>query len=154
MNLKFPKTYETVASPRGTDARLDMMMGLVDPAETLQRIYDSTPIEAIEYLYGDTPAVRKLKKAWKTITALSATEWADLPLTLNPCQVAMLLSVSPEKVRNWIRSGELVASDLGNGRSQFMIRKDDLDDFIKKRQSAKPEPRKRKKQNGRTDDRY
>ncbi len=61
---KIPKTYKTVAALQGTDALLDTMMGLIDPIETLQRIYDSTPIEAIEFLYGDTPAVTKLKKAW------------------------------------------------------------------------------------------
>ena len=50
-----PKTYETISARRGTDAFLDSMMGLVDPIQTLQRIYDSTPIEAIEYLYGAHP---------------------------------------------------------------------------------------------------
>lgn len=138
---------------QGTDAFMDTMMGLTDPIETLQRIYDSTPIEAIEYLYGDTPAVRKLKKAWRFITELSAKDWDDLPLTLNPCQVAMLLNVSPEKVRGWIKRGELKASDLGNGRSQFVIRKDHLAAFMEKRQPGELRSRRSRRQK-RTHDRY
>ena len=148
---KIPKTYETVAALQGTDALLDAMMGLVDPIETLQRIYESTPIEAIEYLYGDTPAVKRIKKALST--KLTAKEWADLPVTLDPVQAAMVLKASPESVRDWIRSGELKASDLGSGRSKFVIRKDDLKEFMDKRQPDKPQPRKPRRQK-RSDDRY
>ncbi len=47
-------------------------------------------------------------------------------------EIADELSVNPETVRVWIRSGELVAYSIGKG---YRISRADLDDFIKRRRT-------------------
>ncbi len=47
-------------------------------------------------------------------------------------EVANELGVNPETVRVWIRTGELVALDIGRG---YRISRDDLDDFIRRRRT-------------------
>ena len=132
----------------------EMMFG-VTFLDFMDRLVNSSPAEAIDFLYGDTHDVQKIKKALRSVSDLSAKDWAELPLTLNPRQAATLLAVSPEKVRGWIKRGELKASDLGNGRSQFVIGKEDLEDFMKSRQPSKPDPQPRRwKRKGRAGDRY
>ena len=46
--------------------------------------------------------------------------------------IAEELSVNPETVRVWIRSGELVAYSIGKG---YRISRIDLDDFIRRRRT-------------------
>lgn len=46
--------------------------------------------------------------------------------------IAEELSVNPETVRVWIRSGELVAYNIGKG---YRISRTDLDDFIRRRRT-------------------
>ncbi len=46
--------------------------------------------------------------------------------------IAEELSVNPETVRVWIRSGELVAYSIGKG---YRISRTDLDDFIRRRRT-------------------
>jgi len=50
--------------------------------------------------------------------------------------IATLLRVHAETVRGWIRSGELVAIDLG-GRAGYRISQAALDEFLKKRQGVR-----------------
>ena len=50
--------------------------------------------------------------------------------------IAKILAVHPETVRNWIKSGELAAIDLG-GRAGYRISQSGLDDFLRKRQGAR-----------------
>ena len=50
-------------------------------------------------------------------------------------EVARRLTVHPETVRNWIKSRELVAIDLG-GRAGYRISEADLADFLQKRRGA------------------
>jgi len=57
--------------------------------------------------------------------------------TLTVDEIAEELSVNPETVRTWIRSGELKAMDLGGG---YRINRVDLNDFLERRKR----PRKRK----------
>jgi excisionase family DNA binding protein len=64
----------------------------------------------------------------------------DAPTYTVP-QLARLLRVSPGKVRTWIRSGTLAASNVGTTRPRFVVTKDALDAFLKARQ---PEPPKRR----------
>ncbi len=78
---------------------------------------------------------------------MSTTSWT-------PPQLAKLLHVSPEKVRNWIKTGQLgavnVASDLCR-RPSFVILEHHLAEFEQKRsskQTPKPKRRKRTKQKG------
>jgi excisionase family DNA binding protein len=47
-------------------------------------------------------------------------------------EIADELSVNPETVRVWIRSGELVAYSIGKG---YRISRVDLDDFIRRRRT-------------------
>jgi hypothetical protein len=54
---------------------------------------------------------------------------------LQPADVAAILAVSPKKVRLWIRTGALKASNLNdNRRPRWIIRRDDLDEFVQARQ--------------------
>ena len=48
-------------------------------------------------------------------------------------QVARELKVNPETVRGWIRSGELVAIDLGG----YRIARSDLNDFLERRKKPR-----------------
>jgi len=48
-------------------------------------------------------------------------------------QVANNLKVNPETVRGWIRSGELVAIDLGG----YRIAPSDLHDFLERRKKPR-----------------
>lgn len=57
---------------------------------------------------------------------------SEEPLTVD--EVAKLLRVSIETVRNWIRSGELVALDMGN---KYRIYPSDLEDFKERRRTKK-----------------
>jgi excisionase family DNA binding protein len=50
--------------------------------------------------------------------------------------VAKLLTVHPDTVRNWIKSGELAAIDLG-GRAGYRISEVDLNAFLQKRRGAR-----------------
>ena len=47
-------------------------------------------------------------------------------------QVAKRLGVHKRTVLNWIRSGELVAFDLGKG---YKVGRSDLDDFMRRRRT-------------------
>ncbi len=47
-------------------------------------------------------------------------------------EVATQLSVHPETVRNWIKSGQLAAINLG-GAAGYRISESDLADFLQKR---------------------
>ena len=51
-------------------------------------------------------------------------------------RVAEILGVHPETVRNWIKSGELPAIDLG-GRAGYRISQRDLDAFLDKRRGTR-----------------
>jgi hypothetical protein len=70
---------------------------------------------------------------------------------LTPPKVATRLGVSADKVRAWIRKGELCATNVameGSGRPRFGISEEDLAAFQARRQPAKPPPkppRRRKK---------
>jgi excisionase family DNA binding protein len=54
------------------------------------------------------------------------------PLTVE--EVAAELRVHPETVRNWIRTGELDALDIGR---EYRIYRADLDAFIQRRKTAR-----------------
>ena len=62
---------------------------------------------------------------------------APRPAFSTPPEVAALLRIRTDKVRTWIRSGELVASDVSErvgGRPRYRIARDDLEDFLQRRQ--------------------
>ena len=50
-------------------------------------------------------------------------------------QVAERMSVDEKTVRSWIQRGELRAINIGRIRPEYRIRPDDLDDFIRDRQT-------------------
>jgi len=66
--------------------------------------------------------------------------------TLTPPQVARELKRSVDTVRGWIRSGELKASNVAKPgkRTRYIVKRDDLDSFLAKRQPDKPIAKKRK----------
>jgi len=53
---------------------------------------------------------------------------------LTVAQVADRMQVHPETVRSWIRTGELVAIDIGN---EYRISEDDFNDFLQRRKTKK-----------------
>lgn len=59
---------------------------------------------------------------------------------LQPADIATILAVSPKKVHKWIRTGAMKASNLNDNptRPRWIIRREDLDTFVKSRQ---PEPK-------------
>lgn len=66
---------------------------------------------------------------------------------VTPTDLAKLLRVSPEKVRRWIRRGELKAVDLGIGssRSCYRVKQEWLDEFLEARSVQPPAPRVRRR---------
>jgi hypothetical protein len=73
---------------------------------------------------------------------LAASQREPLPTITTPPQVAKQLGADPATVINWIRSGQLKASNLASGsRPRFVIQAADLDAFLRSRQ---PDLRQRK----------
>lgn len=71
---------------------------------------------------------------------------AEKPDALNAAQVAKTLAVRKQKVLDWIRSGELRASNVGSGyQPRWRITRADLDVFLAGRNPT-PRPSKRKRQ--------
>jgi hypothetical protein len=72
-----------------------------------------------------------------------------------PRELARLLRVSPDRVRAWIRRGELRAcntADVHCGRPRFVVLPDQLADFLRGRQTAPPPaPAKRRKRTSKVD---
>ena len=69
--------------------------------------------------------------------------------TMTPPKLAKLWGVTPEKVINWIRSGELPAFNAAEnpaGRPRYRISREDMETFkarrsvAKRRQIPKPRP--------------
>ena len=72
---------------------------------------------------------------------------------LTPPQVAKQLGVSPDKVRGWIRKGELHATDVAagsGGRRRNRISEEDLAKFLKDRQNVNDRRRSRRGERRRT----
>ena len=70
--------------------------------------------------------------------------------SLTPPQLAKRLGVSPEKVRGWIKSGQLVATDVSKspvGSPRYRISEDNIREFKKRRKAGTPtvSPRIRRK---------
>ena len=63
---------------------------------------------------------------------------------LTPPQCARLLKVDPHTVASWIKSGELIASDLarkGSRRPRWRVARCDLELFLASRRPTPPPPR-------------
>jgi hypothetical protein len=78
---------------------------------------------------------------------------ADIPLTpprgLTPREVGRLLRVSPDRIRQWIVSGELLALNMARhrcGKPRFVVMPEHLAEFTRRRRvSPPPRPAKRRK---------
>jgi excisionase family DNA binding protein len=57
---------------------------------------------------------------------------SDDQVLLSVDQVAKRLGVHKKTVLNWIRSGELIAFDIGKG---YKVSKNDLDNFMQRRRT-------------------
>lgn len=63
---------------------------------------------------------------------------------LTPPQIAKELHIRDSKVAVWIARGELVAVNVAerpNSRPRWRVKRQDLDDFLQRRQSQTPPPR-------------
>ena len=73
----------------------------------------------------------------RTPTTVAPTAW------LSPPAVARELAIRESKVSGWIHSGELTAVNVAEhsgGRPRWRIRREDLEAFLLRRQSAGPAP--------------
>ena len=78
-----------------------------------------------------------------------STEIAELTTGLTVKQLAMRYRVSPDKIRNWIRRGELRALNVASrlcGRPRFVITADAHADFERGRHAATPDAPKPRRQ--------
>lgn len=108
-------------------------------AEGYYELSLALPIEAEKYCVS---AYAQFHRCLEALDAPKAVEQGD---TLTPRAVAKLLKKSPDAVLAWIKSGELRASNLGNGRKpRWTVTKDDLNEFLKSKQPPKPEPPKKR----------
>ena len=71
----------------------------------------------------------------------------DADRYLTPPMIAKRLRVSPEKVLNWIRKGELRAVNISDGgrRPRYRVAPDDLEAFLKRREVQPPPPIQRRR---------
>ena len=61
------------------------------------------------------------------------------PTYFSPADVAVILQVSMQTVRRWIREGKLPAVKIGGENSRLLrIHRDDLDAFIQNQPRRKP----------------
>ena len=78
--------------------------------------------------------------------------------TFTPEEIARMLGVDPEKVRRWLRSGELVGYDLANNprgqRPRYRVTKQALEEFLARRAVVPPTPAKRRSKTGVNEGRY
>ena len=84
---------------------------------------------------------------------MARTKRASFTPWLTATQVARTLRVNSDKIRSWIRSGELVAVDVSQspgGRPRWRITPDALDKFAERR-AAVVAPRSVRHRRGRDD---
>jgi excisionase family DNA binding protein len=82
-------------------------------------------------------AANQLRRCLAMLDTPPAVPDADV---LDPPDVASLLKCSPDTVRDWIRSGQLRASNVASGnRPRWKIQRSDLETFLQTRQ-ADPVP--------------
>ncbi len=68
--------------------------------------------------------------------------------TYTPPTVAKMLGIKVDKVHAWIHAGELKAVNVAqkrSGRPRWRIMDEQLQEFLRSRQNAKPTPRRRRK---------
>jgi excisionase family DNA binding protein len=68
---------------------------------------------------------------------------------LTPPTIAKELHCRASKPIAWIRSGKLAAVNLSEGsRARYLVRREDLDEFLQRRQVTPPPPTVRKQRRG------
>ncbi len=68
--------------------------------------------------------------------------------SFTPPEVAEELKIHPEKVRGWVKKGELLAVNVAaspTGRPRWRIAEADLADFLARRSAPKPTPKMRRR---------
>lgn len=85
------------------------------------------------------PALRRLMEC---LNAIPETDGE----TLTPPQIARMLGVKSDTVRNWIKRKQLTASNVAQPgkKKQWKVKRDDLDAFLEKRQPDERPTAKRK----------
>lgn len=80
-----------------------------------------------------TPAASRVEVRRYLAAAIAAT--TPPPTVLTPPEIAKQLGADPATVIQWIRSGQLKASNLATGqRPRYVIQPSDLEAFLKARQ--------------------
>jgi excisionase family DNA binding protein len=85
----------------------------------------------------------RLAASCTTRAARRKTPKAEPSGVLTPPKVAKQLGVSPDKILDWIRKGELNATNVATGsggRPRYRISEEDLSAFQRARQPSKPPP--------------
>ena len=85
----------------------------------------------------------------ETLVALIGAwiESGECPLTIppfmSPPQIAKLFSMKAQTVREWIESGELIASNIGKGqqRPRYLVARADLLLFLERRRVVTRQPK-------------
>lgn len=73
-------------------------------------------------------------RAGRRLLAAMMATLTDKPDTLDPPMVAKELKVSPDTVRNWIRTKQLRATNIANkGRARWIIQRSELERFLRLR---------------------
>jgi excisionase family DNA binding protein len=90
-------------------------------------------------------AANQLRRCLAMLDSPPAVPDSDV---LDPPDVASLLGCSPDTVRDWIRSGQLRASNVANGnRPRWKIQRSDLETFLQTRQPDPAPPQRERRRN-------
>jgi excisionase family DNA binding protein len=64
---------------------------------------------------------------------VTCKEGTTVPETMNGSQAARYMKVTPQTVRNWVRTGKVKATRVGDGRKpRYVIAKADLDALLER----------------------
>jgi excisionase family DNA binding protein len=121
------KPYKSNDTMQGTACQVSLQFIPKHVIHRRSRALQTSKIEAVTFglsltkcytCMDDTTPAKELSMADETLFTVD--------------EVAKRLAVHPDTVRNWIKSGELDAFDLG-GRAGYRISQAQLDEFLRKR---------------------
>jgi excisionase family DNA binding protein len=81
----------------------------------------------------------------------------ELAEMISPPALAKKLRVHPDKIAQWIRTGELVAVNIAttpNGRPRYKIREEEVERFLESRSTKPPAPKPKRRRRATTQKKY